>query len=142
MVLTLGANTYGRITEMSREEQSERTVLSYIWTKIKNGDDAGSISVGDFHGLPALRIDEEYGGIRYRTVIYHYNGWVCELFSEEGLDFTPSDGVRIIAAEDLGFAELEYGLIRASAGTRSLLFFPRSAARGAGPDSGEEDLPE
>jgi len=142
MVLMLGANTYGHITEMSREEQAERTVISYIWTKVRNGDEAGGVSVGEFNGLPALRIDEEYSGIRYRTVIYHYNGWVYELFSEEGLDFFPEDGTRIIAAADLGFVELDYGLIRASAGTRSLLISPRSSAREAGPGSREEASPE
>jgi len=142
MVLMLGANTYGHITEMSREGQAERTVVSYIWTKVRNGDEEGSVSVGEFHGLPALRIDEEYGGIRYRTVIYHYGGWVYELFSEEGLDFFPEDGTRIIAAADLVFAELGYGLIRASSGTRALLISPRSKAREAGFGSGEEASPE
>ena len=141
-VLMLGARTYSHITGLTREESAERTVLSYIWTKVRNGDEAGSVSAGDFHGLQALRIDEEFDGIRYRTVIYHYDGWVLELFSEEGLEFYPEDGVRIIAATDLGFAELEYGLIRVSAGTRSLLISPRSTAREAGPGAGEEASPE
>jgi len=138
MVLMLGANTYSRITELSREESSERTVLSYIWTKAKNSDEAGSVGVGDFHGLPSLFIDEEFGGVRYRTVVYHHNGWVHELFSEEGLEFFPEDGVRIIATRELGFEKLDHGLIRVYAGTRSLLISPRSAAREASLSSVEE----
>jgi len=141
-VLMLGANTYSHITEMSREDQAERTALSYIWTKIKNGDEAGSVSVGDFHGLSSLRIDEEFDGIRYRTVIYHYDGWVFELFSEADLEFYPEDGVRIIAADGLEFSALDYGLIRVSAGTRSLLISPRGAVREEGSGSGEEAFSE
>jgi len=142
MVLMLGANTYSRITELSREENAERTVISYIWTKVKNGDEAGSVGVGDFHGLQSLFIDEEFEGVRYRTVVYYHNGWVYELFSEESLEFFPEDGVRIIATGELGFVELDHGLIRVTAGTRNLLISPRSVAREASLSSVEGVLNE
>jgi len=128
MVLMLGANTYSSVTEMSREEHAERTVLSYIWTKVRNSDDGGNIYVGDFQGLPALCISEEYGGIEFRTVIYHFNGWVYELFSEADLEFFPEDGVKMIMVNDLVYEDLEHGLIMISSGTRKLLLSPRSSA--------------
>jgi len=142
MVLMLGASTYGHITEMSREDSAERTIISYVWTKVKNSDEAGNVSVGDFHGLPSLFIDEQYDGVRYRTVVYHYSGWVYELFSEEGLEFLPEDGVRVTAASDLGFEAMDSGLIRVTSGTRSLLVSPRSTATGAGILSGTGVLAE
>jgi len=140
MVLMLGANTYSNITEMSRDEHAERTVLSYIWTKVRNSDEGGNIRVTAFHGLPALYIGEEAGGIVYSTLIYHYDGWVYELFCEADLEFDPIDGVKMIQAELLQFEELEHGLIRVSAGGRSLLISPRSSAweYGFALDSGEE----
>jgi len=128
MVLMLGARTYSNITEMTREEQAERTVLSYVWTKVRNSDENGNISIGEFQGLPALRIDEDISGTIYRTVIYHYNGWVYELFSEAELEFSPEDGVRMIMTTDLDFTDLDHGLIRVSSGSKSLLISPRSSA--------------
>jgi len=128
MVLMLGASTYAKVTEMSGEGHSERSVLSYIWTKVKNSDDAGQVHVGDFHGLSALYIDEEIGQAVYRTAIYGYNGWVYELFCEAGLDFYPEDGQQIIRLDHLVFKWLESGLIRVSADARSLLIFPRGSA--------------
>ena len=130
MVLVLGASTYEKVTEMSRDGYTDRSVLSYIWTKVKNSDESGMIYIGDFHGLSALYIEEyvkeELGDTLYQTAIYQYNGWVYELLSEEGLEFYPEDGSQIIRLDDLKFQELENGLIKVSSEDRSLLIYPRS----------------
>ena len=125
MVLMLGANIYRSMNDISREGYDERTGLSYIWTKVKNNDEEGRIHIGDFHGLSALCFDEEFDWVTYRTMVYFYDGWVYELFSEVGLDFLPEDGAQIIQIDDLRFDELGYGLIRVSSGTNSLLISPR-----------------
>ena len=135
MVLMLGASVYKNMTEITRDGQDERTLLSYIWTKVKNGDDSASVYVGDFNGLNALCFDEVFYGTRYRTVIYHYDGWVYELFSETGLDFLPEDGIRVTMIGDLSFEEFEHGLIKVSTGTRSMMVFPRGGSVSAAGNS-------
>ena len=132
LVLMLGARIYKNMTDMTREGQDERTLLSYIWTKVKNSDKAGSIYVGEFCGLSALCIDEEYDGTPYRTVVYQYDGWVYELFSETGIAFLPEDGVRVTKIGDLQFEEFEYGLIKVSTGGKNLLLSPRTGYSSAG----------
>jgi hypothetical protein len=134
MVLMFSASIYQSMTEISREGHDDRTVLSYIRTKVRNNDDAGAIYVGEFQGLPALCYDEEFFGIQFRTVVYQYDGWVYELFSEVGLEFDPLDGVRIMELDSLMFEELCDGMIKISAGEHSLIIFPRSNT--AGPGSG------
>jgi len=131
MVLMLGASTYERVTELSRDGYTEHSMLSYIWTKVKNSDDAGHIYVGEFCGLSALYIDEEFGQVEYCTTVYQYNGWVCELFYEKGLEFSPEDGVQIIKLDSLTFKELDSGLIEVSSGENNLLIFPRGSMPGA-----------
>jgi len=126
MVLMLGASIYRNINDISNEGQSEHTALSYIWTKTKNFDDADSVSVGEFQGVPALFIDEILGDTYYRTAIYYYDGWLCELFSEAALEFSPADGVRIIRVDGMRFESVGNGLIRATTGVKSLLLSPRS----------------
>jgi len=125
MVLMFGANIYQHMNEISREEHEERTILSYIRTKVRNNDEAGVVYVGEFHGIPALYYEESNEGTDYTTVVYHYDGWVMELFSEVGLDFYPQDGVPIMELNELMFEELEHNLIRVSSGTKNLLIFPR-----------------
>ena len=128
ITLMLGAGVYKHMTDISGEGYDERTCLSYIWTKIKNSDQIGKISVGDFDGTPALRLSEVYGDTTYETRIYLYDGWVYELFCEESLDAHPSDGVPIIKTDSLSFEQLDDGLIRASAGSGNVLLYPRSKA--------------
>jgi len=127
MVLMLGAGVYRNVNDMSREGQQENTALSYIWSKTKNFDNADSIKVGDFNGVSALFIDERLGGTDFRTVIYHHDGWLLELFSEMTLEFSLEDGRRIISIDEMNFESISDGLIRVTTGNRSLLLSPRSS---------------
>ena len=127
-VLMLGVGAYRNMTDLTREGYGERVGLAYVWTKIKNGDDAGMVYVTDFSGLPALCIDELFGDALYRTMIYHYEGRIYELFFEEGLEFAPGDGVPVIGSESLAFEVQGAGLIRVSAGYESVLISPRGGA--------------
>jgi len=133
MVLMLSANTYETVTKMSREGYADRSVLSYIWTKVKNSDNAGQIRVGVFHGLSALYIEEDIEQTPYQTVVYQYNGWVYELFCEADLDFHPKDGSQIIRLDDLSFEDLDNGSIKVSSGGKNLLMFPRGSVSGLNP---------
>jgi len=133
MVLMLGASIYQNMTDITRDGYDERMVLSYIWTKIKNNDDAGRISIGEFHGMPALFFDEEFDQVTYRTMLYHYDGWIYELFSEKDLGLYPEDGERITRVGDLVFQQLDHGVIRVSTGGLDLFVAPRSGAAGVLP---------
>ena len=126
IVLMLGANIYRNINENSREDEAEQTALSYIWTKAKNFDNADSIRVDTFNGNPALYIREHFGGTEFNTIIYHYDGWLYELFSEAALTFSPTDGIRIVKVDDLSFEAIDDGLIRMTSGNMSLHLSPRS----------------
>lgn len=136
IVLMLGGSIYKNMADISQAGYDERTCLSYIWTKVKNGDEAGKIYVDDFNGQAALCLDEVYDGVTYRTVIYYYDGWVRELFSEAGLALAPEDGVAVIKTDSLAFEQLQDGLIKAAAGAGSLLISPRSSADAAGVEGG------
>ena len=127
LVLMLSAEMYKKMTDISREGYDDRTGLSYIWTKVKNNDNAGKIHIGDFNGVPALCFDEEFSGVTYTTRVYFYDGWVRELFSEADIDFLLEDGSQIIEIDDLEFEELGPGLIRITSGGSSLLISPRGA---------------
>jgi hypothetical protein len=128
LVLMLSANVYKNMSDKALDGYDEQTTLSYIWTKVKNGDDAGMISVGDFYGITALSIYENFGGLTYQTCIYYYDGWVYELFYEVGLEMYPEDGIPVIKAESLTFVQLDSGLIKVTSGSDSLLISLRASA--------------
>ena len=133
LVLILSGSAYGNMTEISGEGRNERIVLSYIRTRVRNTDSAGSVYIREINGLSALSLEEVLFDRTFITYIYLYNGWVRELFHEKGLDdFAPEDGVPIIRAGSLDFEVIENGLIRVSTEYGSTLIFPRSAIESEG----------
>jgi len=126
MVLMLGGSIYKNTMALSWEGYDERTGLSYIWTKVKNGDENGRISLDDFHGLSVLCLAEQYGEDIYFTRIYLYDGWIRELFSEDGFDFYPQDGLPVAPAESLVFEQTEHSLIKVTVNSRSLFLYTHS----------------
>ena len=130
LVLTLSAGIYGNMTDISKDGFEERTALAYIWTMAKSHDMGGSVSVGEFHGISALIIDEEFGRVGYRTRIYVYEGRLHVLFSEAELEFEPHDGVPVYDAPDLSFEQIGHGIIKVTSGAQSLYIYPRSSRGG------------
>ena len=131
LVIMFAASTYTRITDISRNGQNERIILSYIRTKIRSADSAGAISVGEFHGLSALFIEEFLDEREFITVIYNYNGMVYELFCEKDSGLLPEDGISIIAVGTLGFEQSNAGLIRAFTENEGFYIYPRSGIGGS-----------
>jgi len=126
-VIMLGALAYRNISGASREGEDERGCLSYIWTVIKNNDNAKNVYVGDFNGAPALYFEEELNDTVYQTVIYHHEGWIYELFAMDAYGFSPDSGSRIIEVGDLRFERLDDGNIIVSSGDLSVFIAPRGA---------------
>lgn len=118
IVLTLGSSIYGSVTGITREGYDERECLSYIWTKVKTSDSFNGVI--EFHGISALRFSENYDGAVYSTVIYHYDGWVRELYFEEGLEFVPEDGLEVIKTDSLVFSYAGDNLVKVTSDGGSL----------------------
>jgi hypothetical protein len=134
-VLMLGAGVYKNMTDASQEDYELRVSLSYIWSKTKNKDDGGGFRIGDFHGQPAIRFEDTYGGRLYHTVIYCYDGWLRELFFEDGLQFPLGEGEPIVKLNTLKLEQRTDGSVVVTVGgnnpaTDSLLLTSRSGAYG------------
>ena len=127
MVLMLGSEAYQNTSGIINENNDERTALSFIWSKVKNCDAAGSVYIGEFDGLSTLFLDEMIEGYTFQTLIYFYNGWIYELFTEAGFYFYPEDGTRVVRAGGLEFTELQDGLIKASTDAGSLILSLRGS---------------
>jgi hypothetical protein len=125
-VLALGAGVSEAVAEKSQNSREERMCLSYVWTKIKNADEAGRVYLSEVGGIPALCLEEDLGGRIFLTHIYHYDGSVRELFSEAGYDYPPESGIEIMKSGPLDFSEQENGLIKASTGGESIYVMRRA----------------
>ena len=109
-VLMLGVNIYGKIQETSNSEFNDRVCLSYITAKVHSNDRAGQIEAGTFEDLSALYMYQEFDGITYHTVLYAYEGWLMELFCEEGL-LPPESGTPVLEIDSVHFENIKPNLL-------------------------------
>lgn len=113
-VLIYGANVYRKTAEASYFNYTERTCLSYITQKIRHYDQKDCVKTENINGTDALVLKENIDGTIYNTYIYCDNGYVKELFCEDGYEFVPSDGMEIIEADSLTFEYAENNIIKIS----------------------------
>lgn len=107
MTLMLGARTYNATKERGDASYNKRTCVSYVAEKVRHADSLGGVYVRDYYGEDALYIEEDYDGITFVTIIYHYDGYMCELFTEKGYEFEPDCGEAVI---EIG--ALEFNMLR------------------------------
>lgn len=105
LVLAFSARVYRNVEADTQEGYSRRVGLSYIAAKIHAADVYGAISVGEFDGASALFLDETVEGIRYRTALYAADGWLCELYVQDGAQVLPEDGEKLLEADALTFSQ-------------------------------------
>lgn len=108
-VLLTGADTYKKLSQRDKDSFQQRTVVQYLTTRLRQNDVRHMIQVSDFFADDAssqgdtLALREEIAGRTYYTRIYCYDGYLRELFSPAGLDFSPSAGEKILEVKSLYF---------------------------------------
>jgi hypothetical protein len=110
-VLLTGAGVYERLTRIGADVGSSRTCTQYLSAKVRQAPAPGSVSLSDFHGLPALQIYEEINGQSFLTRIYCRDGWLMELFTAADAGLSPEDGEKVLPARALS-GTLEAGLLQ------------------------------
>ena len=83
MVLMLGVNVYGNLQKTAELQFSDRVSFSYVATKVRTHDSANAIRVGEFAGSSALFLDDEFYDEEFTTIIYTYNGFLKEIFTDK-----------------------------------------------------------
>ena len=101
LVLLAGTSAYQDIAERMERQYEERTCLSYLDAKVRHYDEAGMVAVETMGEYEALALYEDIDGVRYKTLIYCADGYVRELFFEDGLQFLPEDGQPVVPARAL-----------------------------------------
>lgn len=111
VILTLlaGAGAYRRIAERDAETYNGRTAMQYVATKVRSAKRPEDVSLADVGGVRALRIEDD----GYSTYVYCHDGWLKELYVEDGVKLRAEAGEKLIEAGSLTF-ELQDGLLKYS----------------------------
>ena len=110
-LVVLASGTYSRQVQDSEDSFASRTALSYVMEKIHLADEYGAVYAGTFDGQDAIVIRQTYSEQTYVTYLYEYDGYLRELFIQDGVDAKASDGRRILASDCFSFDETQDGSI-------------------------------
>ena len=111
-VLLAGAGAYQSIAGNMEAQYDERTCLAYLDAKLRHYDQRGMVTVRQFVGENVLALSEMVDDVQYTTLIYYADGYMRELYFEDGLQFQPEDGEKIIAVQDLQVTPVSDDLLR------------------------------
>lgn len=110
-LVVLASGTYSRQVQDSEDSFASRTVLSYVTEKLHQADEYGAVYAGTFDGQDAIVICQTYSEQTYMTYLYEYDGYLRELFIQDGVDAKASDGRKILASDSFSFEESQEGLL-------------------------------
>ena len=102
-LVVLASGTYSRQVQDSEDSFASRTALSYVTEKIHQADEYGAVYAGTFDGQDAIVIRQTYSEQTYVTYLYEYDGYLRELFIQDGVDAKASDGRKILASDCFSF---------------------------------------
>ena len=80
MVVLIGANVYQSTVKKMDLNFEINTSITYVTTKIRQHDTAGSVFLSALDGQDALVLESEFDGEVFQVWIYHYDGVLRELF--------------------------------------------------------------
>jgi len=109
-VILAGSTVYEKISNNMDNNYDRRVTFSYLATKIRQNDSAGSIYIEEKDGVNMIAIKEtdQFFGDEYVTYIYYYDGYIREIFFElekdgKTVDFDLDWGDEIIKADGFEF---------------------------------------
>jgi hypothetical protein len=103
-----GSQAFLRLSSRQSASADLRTGLSYIDVQVHKHDarDALSIRPDPFGGSPALVISQTIGGEPFLTWIYVRDGYLRELFIEEGTAINPDMDSQIVRMDELQLSQV------------------------------------
>lgn len=110
IMASVGVTAYDRIAETGENNYSLRTSLNYCIRKLDSYDVTGSIEIADDGKV--LKMYETYGEEVYVTRIYCYDGFLCESFASDQVEFFEDEGEQIVKLSGFFVNEVADGLFK------------------------------
>ena len=108
-LVVIGARIYRRVVSVSEENASVRSSCLYVTNKIRMN--SGAVCLEQREGYYVLVLEETSRLGDYETLIYYYNGALCENYQAAGRTFAPEAGEPITEIAQVVFEEEEPGLL-------------------------------
>ncbi len=92
----IGGKVYENINTRAEDTYQKDVALSYIANKVRQGDEAGRVSLTEMKGIPVLKLEQKIEDSVYVTHIYYQDGRLWELFTDAESGLGVGDGNEIL----------------------------------------------
>ncbi len=108
-LVIIGARVYRRVTAVGDENTSVRSSCLYVANKVRMNSGTAALEEREGYQVLVLKDSSELG--EYETLIYYYNGALCENYQKAGHGFSPEAGETVTEIAQVVFEEEEPGLL-------------------------------
>lgn len=84
MLVMVGARVYQNTVNDMASNFDERTAFAYVTERIRQNNDANTVSVGTLEDVNSLILSQKVDGETYETYLYLHDGYLKELFIKKG----------------------------------------------------------
>lgn len=99
LMVLFSAQLYRGAVAQTEQNSTARVLTSYVMNVVRGNDAAGSVHVDERGGVDVLAFDWKQDGAHYETLVYHYDGYLRELFADANQAFDPEFGDEICPAQ-------------------------------------------
>ncbi len=92
----IGVRVYQNVVLANDNNFELRTSLNYVATKVRQNETYDSVTMFEKDGVEVLALGYMSEDMKYETLIYYYNGYLCEHLRDEGADFELNYGFEMI----------------------------------------------
>lgn len=110
-VVSIGAKAYQNTGQSTMANYKKYTPISYVRMKVRHHDRVNGVAVLPKQGQEVLVLREQVEGVGYETWIYVYEGYLRELYMQEGDEIDLAMGMSILPLRDLKVTINEKGLV-------------------------------
>ena len=108
-LVIMGAKIYRHVVAVGDENASVRSSCLYVANKVRMN--TGTMSLEQREGYYVLVLRETRDLEDYETLIYYYDGALCENYQAAGRSFSPEEGEPVSQIAQVVFEEEEPGLL-------------------------------
>ncbi len=114
-VIAIGASIYKKNVAQTNENYSQRVSFAYVTEKVRQADQNGQVFVDRRFDQNVLVLQQEIDGVLYDTLIYGYQGHLCELFARDDLSpLYPQSGQKILEINSFDIEKVKDNLLLAT----------------------------
>ncbi len=111
VLVMIGVRQYQSTADSMNYNYEVRTATSYLREKVRQNDSHAAISIDNIEDTDVLALKSEVNGIVYYTYIYYYDGYLRELYVQDGSSYSLSTGQQIIELSGFDLSEATNRLI-------------------------------